>query len=93
VDSEEIFVDKDSDTGVSHDAALNIVSAADIKALEGHFAELYTKMNNLMSEVKMLKSAVECLVEENKKWVKLGEICQIQKSSHQQNLQHLKRIL
>jgi hypothetical protein len=53
------------------DVAEKIVRTAVIKVMEGHFAKLYSKIDNLKTEVSMLKTTVACLLEENKK---LGEV-------------------
>jgi hypothetical protein len=53
------------------DVAEKIVGTAVIKVMEGHFAKLYSKIDNLKTEVSTLKTTVASLVEENKK---LGEV-------------------
>jgi hypothetical protein len=53
------------------DVAEKILGTAVIKVMEGHFAKLYSKIDNLKMEVSMLKTTVVSLVEENKK---LGEV-------------------
>jgi len=53
------------------DVAEKIVGTAVIKVMEGHFAKLYSKIDNLKMEVSTLKTTVASLVEENKK---LGEV-------------------
>jgi len=53
------------------DMAEKIVGTAVIKVMEGHFAKLYSKIDNLKTEVSTLKTTVASLVEENKK---LGEV-------------------
>jgi hypothetical protein len=55
----------------SHNVAEKIVGMAVIKVMEGHFAKLYSKINNLKTEVSMLKPTIASVVEENKK---LGEV-------------------
>jgi hypothetical protein len=56
---------------MAQDVAEKIVGTAVIKVMEGHFAKLYSKIDNLKTEVSMLKTTVASLVEENKK---LGEV-------------------
>jgi len=51
--------------------AEKIVGTAVIKVMEAHFAKLYSKIDNLKTEVSTLKTTVASLVEENKK---LGEV-------------------
>jgi hypothetical protein len=53
------------------DVAEKIVGTAVIKVMEGHFAKLYSKIDNLKTEVLTLKTTVASLVEENQK---LGEV-------------------
>jgi hypothetical protein len=53
------------------DVAEKIVGTAVIKVMEGHFAKLYSKIDNLKTEVSTLKTTVASLVEEIKK---LGEV-------------------
>jgi len=48
-----------------------LVSKAFISVVEGHFATLYSKIDNLKTEVSTLKTTVVSLVEENKM---LGEV-------------------
>jgi len=52
------------------DVAEKIVGTAVIKVMEGHFAKLYSKIDNLKTEVSTFKTIVASLVEEN---TKLGE--------------------
>jgi len=61
----------DDDLEMPHDVAEKIVGTAVIKVMEGHFAKLYSKIDNLKTEVSTLKTTVASLVEENKK---LGEV-------------------
>jgi hypothetical protein len=49
------------------DVAEKIVRTAVIKVMEGHFAKLYSKIDNLKAEVSTLKTTVASLVEEHKK--------------------------
>jgi hypothetical protein len=53
------------------DVAEKIVGTAVVKVMEGHFPKLYSKIDNLKTEVLTLKTTVANLVEENKK---LGEV-------------------
>jgi hypothetical protein len=53
------------------DVAEEIVGTAVIKVMEGHFQKLYSKIDNLKTEVSTLKTTVASLVEEKKK---LGEV-------------------
>jgi uncharacterized coiled-coil DUF342 family protein len=48
------------------DVAEKIVGTAVVKVMEGHFAKLYSKIDNLETEVSTLKTTVASLVEENK---------------------------
>ena len=48
-----------------------MVGKAFISVMEGHFEKLYSKMDNLKTEVSTLKTTVASLVEENKK---MGEV-------------------
>jgi len=61
----------DDDLEMPQDVAEKIVGTAVIKVMEGHFAKLYSKIDNLKTEVSTLKTIVASLVEENKK---LGEV-------------------
>jgi len=69
--SEEIFIYKDGNIDLFHEAAMGMVATASIKAIDGHFTKLYSKIDNLKCKVKTLKTTVKSLVEENKK---LGEV-------------------
>lgn len=69
--SEEIFIYKDGNIDLSHEAAMGMVATAYIKAIAGHFTKLYSKIDNLKCKVKTLKTTMKSLVEENKK---LGEV-------------------
>jgi hypothetical protein len=53
------------------DMAEKIVGTAIIKVMEGHFAKLYSKIDNLKTEASTIITTVVSLVEENKK---LGEV-------------------
>jgi len=69
---ETVYADEgDDDLDMPQDMAEKIVGTAVIKVMEGHFAKLYSKINNLKMEVSMLKTTVASLVEENKK---MGEV-------------------
>ena len=69
---ETVYADEgDDDLDMPQDMAEKIVGTAVIKVMEGHFAKLYSKINNLKTEVSTLKITVASLVEENKK---LGEV-------------------
>jgi len=69
---ETVYADESGDDlDMSQDMAEKIVGTAAIKLMEGHFAKLYSKIDNLKTEVSMLKTTVASLVEENKK---LGEV-------------------
>jgi len=48
-----------------------LVGKAIISVVEGHFAKLHSKIDNLRTEGSTLKATVESLVEENKK---MGEV-------------------
>ena len=70
--SESLFENEEQEIeNMSQDVAEKIVGTAVIKVMEGHFAKLYSKINNLKTEGSMLKTTVASLVEENKK---LGEV-------------------
>jgi hypothetical protein len=63
----EAYADEsDDDLEIPQDMAEKIVGTAVIKVMEGHFAKLYSKINNLKTEVSTLKTTVASLVEENK---------------------------
>jgi len=68
---EEACADESDDLDMPQDMAEKIVGMAVIKVMEGHFAKLYSKIDNLKTEVSTLKTTVASLVEENKK---LGEV-------------------
>jgi len=69
---ETVYADEsDDDLDMPQDMAEKIVGTAVIKVMEGHFAKLYSKIDNLKTEVLTLKTTVASLVEENKK---LGEV-------------------
>jgi len=69
---EKAYADESNDDlDMPQDMAEKIVGTAVIKVMEGHFAKLYWKMDNLKTEVSTLKTTVASLVEENKK---LGEV-------------------
>jgi hypothetical protein len=53
------------------DVAEKIVGTVVIKGMEGHFAQLNPKINNLKKDVSTIKTTVASLVEENKK---LGKV-------------------
>jgi len=63
--------ESDDDLDMPQGMAEKIVGTAVIKVMEGHFAKLYSKIDNLKTEVSTLKTTVASLVEENKK---LGEV-------------------
>jgi len=67
MESKEILIDKDGNIDLSHDAAMNMASKAFIKVIGGHFAKLYSKIDNLKTEETLLKTTVASLAEENKK--------------------------
>jgi len=69
--SEKVFTDEDEALDMPQDMIEMIVRMAVIKVMEGHFAKLYSKINNLKTEVSTLKTTIGSLVEENKK---LGEV-------------------
>jgi hypothetical protein len=69
--SEEIFICKDGNIDLSYETAMGMVATACIKAIDGHFTKLYSKIDNLKCKVKTLKTTVKSLAEENKK---LGEV-------------------
>jgi len=63
-----VYADEGDDyLDMPQDMAEKIVGTAVIKVMEGHFAKLYLKINNLKTEVSTLKTTVASLVEENKK--------------------------
>jgi len=67
-----VYADEgDDDLDMPQDMAEKIVGTAVIKVMEGHLAKLYSKIDNLKTEVSTLKTTVASLVEENKK---LGEV-------------------
>jgi len=69
---ETVYADEgDDDLDMPQDMAEKIVGMAVIKVMEGHFAKLYSKIDNLKSEVSTLKTTVTSVVEENKK---LGKV-------------------
>jgi hypothetical protein len=61
----------EDDLEMPQDMAEKIVGTAVIKVMEGHFTKLYSKIDNLKTEVSTLKTTVASLLEENKK---LGEV-------------------
>jgi len=69
---EKAYADEsEDDLDMPQDMAEKIVGMAVIKVMEGHFAKLYSKIDNLKTEVSTLKTTIASLVEENKK---LGEV-------------------
>jgi len=56
---------------MDNDMAMEIVGTAFTKVMEGHFAKLYSKIDNLKTEVSTLNTTFARLVEENEK---LGEV-------------------
>jgi len=69
--SKEVFTNEDQQEDLPIEIVEELVGKAFISVMEGHFAKLYTKMDNLKTEVSMLKTTVASLVEENKK---IGEV-------------------
>ena len=68
---EEAYANKSDDLDMPQDMVEKIVGTAVTKVMEGHFATLYSKIDNLKTEVSTLKTTVASLVEEYKK---LGEV-------------------
>jgi hypothetical protein len=69
--SEKVFTDKDQQEEMPIEIVEELVGKACISVMEGHFAKLYSKLDNLKTEVSMFKTTVASLVEEN---TKLGEV-------------------
>ena len=69
--SEKVFTDEDQQEDLPIEIVEELVGKACITVMEGHFAKLYTKIDNLKTEVSTLKTTVASLVEENKK---MGEV-------------------
>jgi len=69
--SEKVFTDEDRQEELPIGIVEELVGKAFISVMEGHFAKLYTKIDNLNTEVSTLKTIVASLVEENKK---MGEV-------------------
>jgi hypothetical protein len=69
--SEKVFTDEDQHEDMPIKIVEGLVGKAFISAIEGHLAKLYSKIDNLKTEVSTLKTIVGSLVEENKK---LGEV-------------------
>jgi len=68
---EEVFTDEGQQEYLPSEIVEELVGKAFISVMEGHFAKLYTKIDNLKTEVSTLKTTVASLVEENKK---MGEV-------------------
>jgi len=71
VESEEIFIDKVGNFDLPHEFVMGMVAVAYTKPMEGHFAKLYSNIDNLKTEVSMLKTTVASHVEENKQLVEV----------------------
>jgi hypothetical protein len=69
--SEKVFTDEDQHKEMPIEIVEELVSKAFISVMEGHFAKLYSKLDNLKTEVSTLKTKVANLVEDNKKF---GEV-------------------
>jgi len=69
--SEKVFTDEDQQEELPIEIVEELVGKAFISVMEGHFAKLYSKIDNLKTEVSTLKTTVASLVEENKK---LGKV-------------------
>jgi len=68
---EKVFTDKRQQEDMPIEIVEELVPKAFISVMEGHFAKLYTKIDNLKTEVSTPKTTVGSLVEENKK---MGEV-------------------
>jgi len=68
---EEVFTDEGQKEEMPIEIVEELVGKAFISVMDGHFAKLYSKIDNLKTEVSTLKTTVASLVEENKK---LGEV-------------------
>jgi len=69
--SEKVSTNEDQQEDLPIEIVEELVGKAFISGMEGHFAKLYTKIDNLKTEVSTLKTTVASLVEENKK---MGEV-------------------
>jgi len=69
--SKEVFTNEDQQEEMSIEIVEELVGRAFISVMEGHFAKLYMKIDNLKMEVSTLKTTVVSVLEENKK---IGEI-------------------
>ena len=67
----KVFTDEGQQEDLPVEIVEELVGKAFISVMEGHFAKLYTKIDNLKTEVSTLKTTVASLVEENKK---MGEV-------------------
>jgi len=61
-ESEKLYTDKDEFLEMPHEVALELVRTAFIKAIDGHFAKLYLKIDTLKTNVLTLKTTVMSLV-------------------------------
>jgi len=68
---EKVFTDEGQQEDMPIEIVEELVGKAFISVMEGHFAKLYSKIDNLKTEVSTLKTTVVSLVEENKK---MGEV-------------------
>jgi len=66
-----LTTDKNQQEDLPVEIVEELVGRAFISVMEGHFAKLYMKIDNLKTEVSTLKTTVASLVEENKK---MGEV-------------------
>jgi len=69
--SKEVFTDEDQQEDLPIEIVEELVGKAFISVMEWHFAKLYTKIDNLQTEVSTLKITVASLVEEN---TKMGQV-------------------
>jgi len=72
MESKKVSTDKDEFLEMPPEVAMELVRTAFTKVLDGHFAKLYLKINNLKMEVLTLNTTVASLVEENKKLGRIG---------------------
>jgi len=68
---DKVFTDEGQQEDLPVEIVEELVGKAFISVMEGHFAKLYTKIDNLKTEVSTLKTTVASLVEENKQ---IGEV-------------------
>jgi len=56
IESEKVFTEKDHLSEMPQEVAKEMVGTAFIKAMDGQFAKLYSKIDNLKMEVSTLKT-------------------------------------